>query len=115
MLETRADNVVYRSGLASTRRGARQMVSHGHIKVNGTRTMVPSHELRKNDVISVRDGSKGKSMFAVLAEKNPEGRAVPQWIDIDVNLLTVKVTGEPSYSPIEAGYDYATVFEFYSR
>ncbi len=112
-LEMRADSAVYRAGFASTRRAARQMVSHGHITINGRRTTVPSHEVKKGDVISVREGSRTSPLFASLAEK--EARSIPQWLSVDLNLLKAEVTGEPMYSSAEVGLDLATVFEFYSR
>lgn len=113
-LEMRADSAVYRAGLASTRRAARQMVSHGHITVNGRRITKPSHSLKKGDVLGVREGSRKSILFASLAEKN-ETRSVPQWLEVDVNLLAAKVVGEPSYTTVETGLDYPTLFEFYSR
>ncbi len=113
-LEMRVDSAVYRAGLASTRRAARQMVSHGHITINGRRTTVPSHRLKKGDVISVREGSRTSPLFAALTEKE-ERRSVPQWLSVDMNLLKAEVVGEPSYSAAEVGLDFATVFEFYSR
>ena len=114
MLELRADTTIYQSGLASTRRGARQMVSHGHILINGVRTTKPSHYLKKGDVLTIREGSKTSTLFAGLTEKN-ETRAIPSWLDMDVNTLTAKVTADPQYNPLETGHEYATVFEFYSR
>ncbi|HEY4487277.1 MAG TPA: 30S ribosomal protein S4 [Candidatus Paceibacterota bacterium] len=115
LLEMRIDNAMYRAGFASTRRAARQMVSHGHIVINGQRTTVPSQALRKGDLISIREGSRRGSLFAGLAEKTDDNtRAVPTWLKTDISLLTVEVEGEPAYSGTE-GLDYATVFEFYSR
>lgn len=113
-LEMRLDSAVYRAGLASTRRAARQMVSHGHITVNGRRSTVPSHEVKKGDVLSVREGSVKSPLFAGLAEKE-DRRAIPQWLSVDMNVLKVTVEGEPSYSTVESGLDFPTVFEFYSR
>jgi small subunit ribosomal protein S4 len=115
-LELRADSAVYRAGLAPTRRAARQAVSHGHFTVNGKRITTPSYHLREGDVIAVREGSRQSPLYAGLAENKPEnGRAIPQWLTVDLNLLKAEVTGEPAYSAIEAGLDYSTVFEFYSR
>jgi small subunit ribosomal protein S4 len=114
MLEQRADSVVYRAGLAGTRRMARQLVSHGHIMVNGRRTTTPSHHLKKGDVITVREGSRQSPLFAGLSEKE-NNRSVPQWVAVDLGLLKAEVSGEPAYTTVETGLDYATVFEFYSR
>ncbi len=116
LLEMRVDSAIYRSGLASTRRGARQMVSHGHIMVNGRRTTTPSHMLKKGDVLTVREGSRKSPLFAALADKNPDAaRGVPQWLTADVSVLKAEVSAEPVYTTVETGLDYATVFEFYSR
>jgi small subunit ribosomal protein S4 len=112
-LEMRADSIVYRAGFAPTRRAARQMLSHGHITINGRRTTVPSHRVKKGDVIAVREGSRTSPLFASLAEK--EGRSIPQWLSVDMNLLQADVSGDPTYSSAEVGLDLATVFEFYSR
>lgn len=115
LLEMRADNAIYRVGLASTRRAARQIVSHGHILINGRRTTVPSHAIRKGDTISIREGSRRSTLFAALTEKTAENsRSVPKWLEFDASLLTAKIESEPTYAGTE-GLDYATVFEFYSR
>ncbi len=114
-LELRADSVIYRAGFASSRRAGRQLVSHGHILINGVRTTIPSHALKKGDVITIREGSRKNPLFASLAEKNTEGRAIPAWVEADPNLLTVKIKGDVRYTPGEDALDYATLFEFYSR
>src|SRR6185503_10430205 len=96
MLEMRADMVLYRSGFASTRRAARQAVSHGHVLVNDVRIKTPSVKLKKGDKISIREGVRKSPLYAGLAEKNPaERRAIPSWVSVDVNLLTAEVKGEP--------------------
>jgi small subunit ribosomal protein S4 len=116
MLEMRADSVLYRSGLASTRRAARQAVSHGHITVNGVRVKTPSMQLKKGDKLSIREGVRKSPLYAGLSEKNQaDSRSVPNWLGIDLNLLTAEVKGEPQYSQAEIGLDYPTLFEFYSR
>lgn len=113
-LEMRADSVVYRSGLAPTRRAARQAVSHGHIKVNGRRITTPSYRVGKGDKLTVREGNRKSPLYAGLSEKEDK-RSVPKWLDVDMGLLEVAVTAEPQYNPLETGLDYPTVFEFYSR
>lgn len=114
-LENRLDSVMYRSGFAPTRRAARQMVSHGHITVNGKRTTVPSHQVKKSDVVSVREGSRSSALFAHLGNTEVVKRTPPQWLEVDTDTMKVKVLGETSYSPTDAGLDYSAVFEFYSR
>jgi small subunit ribosomal protein S4 len=113
-LETRLDNVVYRLGLAKTRQFARQMVSHGHIVVNGKRLNVPSHKVRVGDVITVREGSKASVMFAELAEKH-EAVSVPAWLAFDAKKLEGSVKSVPVYNPAETLFDPEQVMEFYSR
>jgi len=113
-LETRLDNVVYRLGLAKTRRFARQMVSHGHILVNGVRTTIPSQKIKVGDIITIREGSKQSVMFVNLTE-SLEPAAIPAWLSIDVKKLEGKATGTPSYNPAETLFDPEQVFEYYSR
>lgn len=113
-LESRLDNAVYRLGLAKTRRFARQMVSHGHITVNGRKLTVPSHKIKEGDVIAVREGSKGSGLFTELVEKH-EAAGVPAWLKFDVKKMEGTVTGVPVYNPVEAMFDPAQVMEYYSR
>lgn len=112
--EMRADNVVYRAGLASTRRAARQVVSHGHIVINGKRITTPSYRVKVGDVITIREGSHRSPLFAGLADAENQ-RTVAKWIETDFSLMKSTITGEPTYDVVEAGLDYATVFEYYSR
>ncbi len=115
-LEMRADSAVYRAGLASTRRAARQIVSHGHVLVNGVRITTPSYKVRKGDVITIREGSRTSPLFAGLSGVNPESvRAVPAWLVTDRKTLRTEVMSEPAYNSADMGLDYPTVFEFYSR
>lgn len=113
-LESRLDNTVYRLGFAKTRLMARQMVSHGHIVVNGKRFTIPSHKVRKGDVITVREGSKTSGLFVELGEKH-EGAAVPTWLSLDIKKLTATVVGVPVYNPTETLFDPDQVMEYYSR
>ncbi len=113
-LETRLDNVVYRLGLAKTRRLARQLVSHGHITVNGRRTTIPSHKVRQNDTVAVREGSKQSPLFTNLTER-VELASIPVWLRMDLALVAGQVIGEPQYTATESIFDPELVFEFYSR
>lgn len=110
-LEMRLDNVVYRSGIAATRRMARQLVSHGHITVNGRRLKVPSYSTKVADEISVRDGSKDKAVFT---NREAAGTA-PNWLTVDAKKLTVKIKDIVKYESGATLFDYQAVFEFYSR
>ena len=113
MLESRLDNVVYRLGIAHTRRLARQMVSHGHFVVNGKRTTVPSYAVSQGDVVTVREGSKKSVLFTELAKKL-ENYSTPKWLRFDVAKLEAKIDGQPA---LEAGgaFNLNTVLEYYSR
>ncbi len=111
-LEMRLDNVIYRAGFASTRRMARQIVSHGHISVNGRRLKVPSYATKVGDEIAVRDGSKSKTVFANVTKSND---SAPKWLTADMKKLTVKVKSEPVFEAGATMFDYPAVFELYSR
>ena len=111
-LETRLDNVIYRMGLAHTRRLARQMVSHGHFIVNGKRTTVPSYEIKSGDIIKVREGSKGSVLFSNLGEKLKEYKA-PVWVAFNPEKGEGSIKDKPKN--IETFFDLNAVLEFYSR
>lgn len=113
-LESRLDNVVYRMGLAKTRRLARQIVSHGHVTVNGKKMTIPSHKVRIGDEISVREGSKNTGLFTTMTETH-EPAGVPSWLSFDVKKLAGSMTAEPTYSPAETLFDPEQVLEYYSR
>lgn len=113
-LESRLDNVVYRLGLAKTRRLARQIVSHGHIVVNGKKITVPSHKVTENDAVSVREGSKTTGLFDTLADTH-EMAAVPAWLSFDLKQLSGTMKKVPVYNPAETLFDPDQVLEFYSR
>lgn len=111
-LESRLDNAVYRMGLARSRRAARQMVSHGHFVVGETKVTIPSYELKVGDVIKIREGSKGKGVFAGLAERLKDYTA-PSWVTFDLTKMEGKVLAKPKN--VETFLDLNAVLEFYSR
>jgi small subunit ribosomal protein S4 len=113
-LESRLDNVVYRLGLAKTRRFARQMVSHGHIYVNGRRLNIPSYKVVAKDVITVRTGSKATGLFTLLPESH-EAQSVPSWLSFDLKTMTGTVSGQPVYQATDFMFDPEQVLEYYSR
>jgi len=113
-LETRLDNITYRLGLATTRRFARQMVSHGHITVNGRRVTVPSYKIGMKDVISVRPNSKEKGLFIDL-EKRLKDHSVPKWLSFDEKKLEGKMLSLPELTVADSSLDLDLVLEFYSR
>ncbi len=112
LLERRLDNLVYRAGIAGTRAFARQLTTHGHITVNGKKIDIPSYSVKKGDVISIREGSKTKTVFADL-EKKLSGKNHVSWIKIDPKKLSVEVVADPK-NP-DPFFDFQTVIEFYSR
>ncbi len=114
MLEQRLDNVVYRLGLAKTRRGARQMVSHGHILLNGIKVTVPSANVKVADVIKIREGSKVSPLFTNLEERFKE-YTMPAWVSFDVNKGEGIVKQNPTYERMSLHFDLSPVLEFYSR
>ncbi len=113
-LERRLDNVVYRMGIAPTRRGARQMVAHGHIQVAGKRVTIPSYQVSQGEIVSVRKGSQSSPLFVAHAERMAQVQA-PNWLTFDAGKLEGAVVGEPVYEAGTSNLDYASVMEFYSR
>ena len=114
ILETRLDNVVFHLGLASTRAAARQMVSHGHIQVNGRKVNVPSYSLKVNDVITVKNNNVSRQ----LATKNLEistSRAVPDWMTLNKEEFKGTVMRIPTRDEINPIANEQAVVEFYSR
>jgi len=111
-LESRLDNVIYRMGLAPSRRGSRQMVSHGHFIVNDKRVTVPSYEVKPGDIIKIREGSKNKKIFDNLSEKLKDYNA-PSWVSFDVSKMEGKILSKPKNT--ETFLDLNAVLEFYSR
>lgn len=114
ILETRLDSVVYGLGLALTRSAARQMVAHGHIKVNGRKVNVPSFAVKVNDVIEVKDNNVSRQ----LATKNMESstsRAVPEWLSLNKEAFQGKLMRVPSRDEIQPVANEQAVVEFYSR
>lgn len=113
-LESRLDNVVYRLGFAKTRRLARQIVSHGHIMVNGRRLNIPSHKVTVGDVISIREQSKPSPLFLALEESL--GSYMPaRWLSLNIKELKGEKKAEPTYEPTETLFDPQQVLEYYSR
>jgi len=114
-LESRLDNVVFRLGFAKTRAFARQMVSHGHITVNGRKITIPSHHVKARDVVGIRKGSEGKALFLDLAERL-KGHTIPAWLSVEESKKEGRVTADPiADNNSEALFNLASVVEFYSR
>lgn len=114
VLEKRLDNAVYRSGFATTRRQARQLVSHGHIKVNGKKVTVPSYAVKLGDKIIIRPESQTAGIFKNLDERYKD-ITVPEWLTFDVKTKEAVVSGIPKAKPVELMFDLEQVFEYYRR
>lgn len=114
ILESRLDNVVFRLGLANTRREARQIVNHGHITVNGSKVDIPSYLVKPGDVISVREKSRSSVRIKEIVEENAK-RVVPKWLDMDRNTLTGKVLTLSDREDIDYEVEETLIVELYSK
>ncbi len=113
LLEQRLDNVVYRLGLAKTRRMARQVVVHGHIRVNGVKVDIPSYQVKVDDVITLRKRSEEMEMFKSLREGT--SIVTPKWLSFDAPNLTGKVVALPAREDIDLQLQENMIVEYYSR
>lgn len=114
LLERRLDNVVYRLGIAKTRRQARQMVSHGFITVNEKRVNIPSYRVKTGDVIAIKENKRASALVSDLTERLAKQEA-PNWLSINAPEATGKVTGEPEGEDLRQVFDPTFIVEFYSR
>jgi small subunit ribosomal protein S4 len=113
MLETRLDNVAYRAGWGSSRAQARQLVRHGHVNVNGRRVTIPSYQLRKGDVVELRD--KAKAMIVVRHNIETIDRTVPPWLELSSEKASVTVRDLPLREHIDVPVREQLIIELYSR
>lgn len=116
ILETRLDNVIRRLRWARTIWQARQMVAHGHFRLNGRRVDLPSHPVKPDDVITVRDRSK-KFIQASAEASSSMGFAVPEWLTVDEGKMQVKVVRLPEFDEVRLPFDidYSKIIEYYTR
>jgi small subunit ribosomal protein S4 len=114
LLEARLDNVVYRAGLARTRRHARQLVVHGHFLVNGHKVDIPSFQVSGHDVIDVRSKSVEQTPFIVARETHGE-RVVPAWLEVQPDRMRVLVHQLPVRQQIDVPVQEQLIVEFYSK
>jgi small subunit ribosomal protein S4 len=114
LLEGRADNVMVRAGFAPSHSAARQMVSHGHITVNGKKITIPSYEVKVGDILRIREGSKGKVIFSTLDEDLKTMKS-PAWLTIKPDVKEITIAAEPSTDMTELLFDVRAVLEFYTR
>ena len=115
LLECRLDNVVFRLGYASTRRDARQLVSHNHFTVNGKRVNIPSYQVKAGDVIDVVEGSRKIEKFAKLTGADAAVVALPSWLSRETGSLKGVVTKLPERSDIDFDVQEHLIVELYSK
>ncbi len=115
-LERRADNAVYRAGFATTRRQARQLVSHGHFTLNGKRIDIPSIRLNPGDVLEVRPKSQKSEYFKNLESIVGSASTAPlSWLKSDPKKMKIEISGLPKREEAEAGINEQLIVEYYSR
>ena len=114
LLERRLDNVVFRLGLAATRKQARQVVRHGHITVNGKRCDIPSALVDVNDVVAVAEKARGNAFFKALAESN-NALSTPAWITVGADSFTGTVNRFPASEDFDVPVDSQAIVELYSK
>ena len=114
ILESRLDNVVYRSGLARTRRAARQLVSHGHFLVNGEKVNIPSYRVTQHDIIDIKPKSLETTPFLIARETQGD-RPIPGWLQVVPNRLRVLVHQLPERSQIDVPLQEQLIVELYSK
>lgn len=114
ILESRLDNVVFRLGLANTRKEARQIVNHGHILVNGSKVDIPSYLVKPGDVVAVREKSKSSVRIKEIVETN-EKRVIPKWLSMDKNKLEGRVLQLSDREDIDYDVEEHLIVELYSK
>ena len=114
LLERRYDNVVYRMGLASSRKEARQLVLHGHFTINGKKANIPSILVRSGDVIAVADNFKKSAKCKELVEAL-ETKTSPKWIEVDKTALVAKIVALPEREDVDFDFEEQLIVELYSK
>ncbi len=114
ILESRLDNVIFRLGLADTRRQARQIVTHGHVLVNGKRVDIPSYLVKTGDVVSLKEKTASAQWIKDIAEAN-SSRVAPKWLSVDKNTLTGTVVDVPKREDIDFEINETLIVELYSK
>ena len=113
-LESRLDNVVFRAGFVKTRRAARQLVSHGHVLVNGRRVSIPSYQVAVGEKVSIRPESRTSPLFAGRTETAAETK-LPEWLEMGDDHFEVTVAKAPIIADTELPFNAGVVIQFYSR
>ncbi|WP_303674935.1 30S ribosomal protein S4 [Vampirovibrio chlorellavorus] len=113
-LESRVDNILYRSGLATTRPQARQLISHGHIEINGHKVDIASYKMKPGDLLAIRE--KSKALAKNLQAANPHhSPMVPHWLEVDETNMVVKFKSTPEREDLDQTINEALIIEYYSR
>lgn len=115
LLEQRADNTVYRAGLAPSRRAARQLMSHGHFMLNGRRVDIPSIRMKAGDVLVLREKSQQNEYFKKIDETSPAPSETPGWLKVNRKKFEITVTGTPTREEAEPDIKEQLIVEYYSR
>lgn len=115
LLELRADNIVYRSGLAPSRRAARQLVTHGHFMLNGRRVDIPSIRLKPGDKLNLRDHSRSSDYFKRIDDTSPAPSIIPAWLKVNRKKGEISVVSVPTRDDAEPDINEQLVVEYYSR
>lgn len=111
-LESRLDNVVYRMGLSQARISARQIVSHGHVMVNGRKVDIPSYRVKVGDTVALRENAKNKKIFQGIGERLVKFET-PSWLSLDVKTLSARILNVPMLE--NPNFNSKVIIEFYSR
>ncbi len=114
MLESRLDNVLFRMGFARTRREARQIVDHKHVLVNGKKVNIPSYLVKPGDTIEIKESKKSSQRYKDILEVT-EGRAVPEWLEVDTENLKGSIEKLPTREEIDVPVDEMLIIELYSK
>lgn len=114
LLERRFDNVVYRMGLSESRKEARQLVLHGHIRLNGKKATIPSMLIKKGDVLTVREESRSSAKIKELIE-GLENRIAPKWLAVDKEAVKATVEALPTREDIDFPFEEQLIVELYSK
>jgi small subunit ribosomal protein S4 len=113
MLEQRLDNVVWRSGFAATRPQARQLVNHGHFRVNGKKVDIPSYQVRPGDVITTKDRSK--DLIVIQHSVDTQDRLVPDWMVVNTDERQITINDRPRRDQIDTDINEQLIVELYSK
>jgi len=114
LLERRLDNVVYRIGLADSRKEARQLVTHGHFRLNGKKVNIPSMIVRAGDVITLREASRSSEKFKGLID-SLDTRITPKWIELDKGQVVAKIAALPQRDDVDFPFEEHLIVELYSK